>query len=46
MALDSAGFLGLLMGGSLLSLVEIIYHFSLRKIFKQRARKEEMRLNE
>jgi hypothetical protein len=33
-AADSAGFLGLLMGRSLLSLIEIIYHFTLQKIFR------------
>lgn len=29
------GFLGLLMGGSLLSLVEIFYHVVLKRIFKR-----------
>lgn len=38
------GFLGLLMGGSLLSLVEIFYHFVLRQIFdkKQKSTKEDV----
>lgn len=30
------GFLGLLMGGSLLSLIEIFYHLTLKRIFKER----------
>lgn len=31
-----SGFLGLLMGGSLLSLVEIFYHLTLKRIFKRK----------
>ncbi|CRL05762.1 CLUMA_CG018791, isoform A [Clunio marinus] len=40
------GFLGLLMGGSLLSLIEIFYHFFMRKCCKEKGDdQEETRLN-
>lgn len=37
----SPGFLGLLMGGSLLSLIEIFYHFVLKRFFEKAPRKME-----